>query len=70
MTRKDYVLIAKALADTRPLPSTYHGGRNSVAFTGHTAQWSADRSSIAEALRADNPNFDINTFFRATEEQS
>jgi hypothetical protein len=56
MTRKDYVVIAKAFATTRPSPTTRH----------RINQWDADRYSIAIELQRDNPRFDMDRFLRAT----
>jgi hypothetical protein len=55
MTRKDYVLIAKALKDARN-EAPNGGSRFAV---GNAAE------KIALALQADNPRFDSQRFFDA-----
>lgn len=56
MTRKDYVLLAAALKDAKPLPSpcpeSCHG-------------WRLASHAVCEALSRDNPQFDRDRFLRA-----
>ena len=58
MTKKDYILLADALAQSRPLPqwdAPLH------------RQWRADVRYIASALRTTNPRFDADKFIAACE---
>jgi len=61
MTRKDYVLIARALNDSRPITSS-----NQFAH----AQHHNDCTFIARALANDNPRFDRERFLEACGVQS
>ena len=67
MTRKDYVKLAEALAQAKPVigdkkyPSSYI---NEV--TRH-AQWEHDCTKLADALEHDNPRFDCARFLVACE---
>lgn len=57
MTRKDYILLAEALKNARPvsgLPSS------PARFT----QWSDDCESVADALAAQSRGFDRELFLR------
>ena len=65
MTRRDYVRIAAALADTRPMPP-FDGGRFLTA-AGQAAydQWAADVRAISAMLGADNPRYDAARFAAA-----
>ncbi len=73
MTRKDYVALAAALAQTRPTEEDYtrHSAvGNNTMFDGisHGAAlvaWTTTRDSIADTLRADNPRFDRSRFLTA-----
>lgn len=75
MTRQDYVLIAGALAATRPSldqhTTTSAVGNNtftnSITFEQAIATWKSVRRNIAWRLRADNPAFDGRKFYEATE---
>ena len=62
MTRKDYVLIAAALAAA---------ARNVTAagMTDHTAHtvWQECAATVADALAQDNPRFDRERFLTACE---
>lgn len=61
MTRQDYIIIAAALARTRPaLPPVFRE-------TPQARQWLVTRDAVIGALRADNPRFDRVRFVRATE---
>jgi hypothetical protein len=51
MTRKDYIRLADALAESRP-----------DSGTGRREQWAADVAVIADALKADNGRFDRGRF--------
>jgi len=64
MSKKDYVRIAKSLAQTRP--------RNSYDSTSRHArreyeQWLMDRGRIASAFAEDNPRFNRSIFIAACE---
>lgn len=69
MTRKDYEIIAKALARTRPEPygPLYPATDGVARFGTSLIRWKMVRSEIAHALAADNPRFNRDTFFAATE---
>lgn len=54
MTRKDYILIATALRNSRP-----------AADSEADAQWGMDVSGIALSLQQDNPLFDMRRFIQA-----
>lgn len=56
MTRKHYVMLAAALA--RSKPERFHAG-------AEDAQWRWDCRVIAEALAADNERFDRERFLKA-----
>jgi hypothetical protein len=56
MTRKDYVIIAAALAQS----STAYGDHE----IGYAA-WCAARDAVADALKQDNPRFDRDRFLAA-----
>lgn len=61
MTRKHYILLAKALADARPArPSP---GESLIPYS----VWVDCRDAIAYALAKDNPAFRIDRFTKATE---
>ena len=76
MTRKDYVSIARCLADTRPdierEPFTRHSAIgdnvmvNHITFEAAEDAWTATRDAIADTLAADNPAFDRTRFISAT----
>lgn len=57
MTRKDYVLLARALRQVREAI----GNRNFAMLDGVTAA----TAGIAGALAGDNPRFDRDRFYRA-----
>lgn len=59
MTRKDYVLIAEALASARPLDGA----------TAASVHWQACHA-MCDALAADNPRFDRERFLKAAGVQS
>ena len=58
MTRKDYVLLAQALNDARPMA---HWDANK------RTQWVMDVKYIAQALSNDNNRFDYDRFIDACE---
>jgi hypothetical protein len=58
MTRKDYVLLAQALAVARPSP-----GDAKIAWI----TWRLDCKCIADALAADNNRFERQRFIDACE---
>jgi len=55
MTRKDYIILAKALNKTLPVDHDNAGG----------AVWQYTVVPIAEALKADNSNMDYDKFIEA-----
>jgi hypothetical protein len=55
MTRRDYVTLAKALADAKPAVDT---------LLAKTA-WAACVYSVSQALLRDNPRFQIERFHEA-----
>ena len=66
MTRKDYIAIADALAQTRP-DSTMLDPivvKESVEIWD---QWLRDRRRVADVLASDNPRFDRQRFYDACE---
>lgn len=75
MTRKDYVLIAAALAATRPSldqhTTTSAVGNNTfvnnITFSAAYEAWKSVRRNIAWKLKHDNPLFDGRKFYEATE---
>ncbi len=60
MTRKDYVLLAAALASAKPAPHM-HGPDHGLAAR---EQHKRDCEAIADAL-AENPRFDRERFLKA-----
>ena len=68
MTRKDYIAIADALN-----PIVRHGMSGDVEnrdyAEGHLAASSAIVHAIADVLAADNPRFDRQRFYDATEKE-
>lgn len=60
MTRKDYVLIAEALKMSQ------HNAYGDPDHPIHL-QWRNTRECIADMLQNDNPNFDRERFYAATE---
>lgn len=57
MTRRDYVLIARALKDAQPNPAEYIGPEGRA--------WLAAVYSVSWALAKDNARFDANRFHEA-----
>lgn len=57
MTKKDYTLVAEALAKSRPI------FKDTYCFI----QWRHDVEYIAYALARDNPQFDLSKFYAAAE---
>lgn len=55
MTRKDYIVLARALASVRPL----------TEGSDEWWQWVTDCASISMALAEDNPRFDLARFSAA-----
>lgn len=51
MTKKDYIAIAAALADAKPM-------KRGLAHV----QWLADLAAITRVLQDDNPDFDVRRF--------
>lgn len=75
MTRRDYVKLAAALAETRPDPiitpcsctGNVPGHVNIMTNSISRDLWDATRSAIADVLAADNDRFDRGRFNAATE---
>lgn len=61
MTRKDYILIANALRDARPLeyPEVYR------KLDPLSRQWEACVRNVARALHRDSAEFDDDRFLKA-----
>ena len=55
MTRKDYILIARALRESRP----------GIGYERNLLAWEGTCIRMADALAADNPRFDRERFMRA-----
>lgn len=68
MTRKDYVLIAKAMADARPLAADRIPFYASARAMGAVDAWENTVAIIGRALQADNPRFDAARFVAACNE--
>jgi hypothetical protein len=63
MTRKDYVLLARALANSLSILDNVSTSPATVA--ARSQQWVADCTSIANALAGDNAKFDKARFLKA-----
>jgi hypothetical protein len=63
MTRKDYVLLARALADSLSILDNVSTSPATVA--ARSQQWRADVESVANALAGDNAAFDKARFLKA-----
>jgi hypothetical protein len=61
MTRKDYVVLARALSLTKPT----HVGPAGYGHARALAQWVNDLTAICNVLKADNPRFDRSRFLAA-----
>jgi len=61
MTRKDYVVLARALSTTKPT----RVGPAGYAFARIRAQWVHDLMVVCNALEADNPRFERRRFLQA-----
>lgn len=59
MTRKDYVLIARALKDARSITVDRNGNSRS------STEWLAAVTSVSDALMRDNSRFDSARFLDA-----
>ena len=62
MTRKDYVLIAEAMKDSRPAANIDKG---SLTGMNMWSVWIETGRNIAAALQTDNPNFNRSRFLAA-----
>lgn len=56
MSRKDFVLIAKALNDSKPAD---------FASAPHQIQWEVTMKTVLQALKTNNLRFDVERFERA-----
>ena len=65
MTRKDYVAIAEALSNTKPRQGAPFATARLYECAYRT--WANTREAIADALAADNPQFDRGRFYVACE---
>lgn len=65
MTRKDYVLIAKAMADARPLAVGRTPFTADARVMGAVDHWEGTVAILGRALQADNPRFDTARFVTA-----
>ena len=65
MTRKDYIVIAEALARVRPHIS--RSGLIGLEAAIILRQWLVTRDAIMGTLQRDNPGFDRVRFINATE---
>ena len=63
MSRKDYIAIAEALSQSRPIALSEHG-------QAQLSQWQADINAIADVLAQDNPRFNRERFVEACSKQA
>lgn len=61
MTKKDYILLAQALKNSK-ITLEFAGN---VLFAGTSGQWQATVLEIVDTLQRDNPYFDRNRFLSA-----
>lgn len=61
MTRKDYVLIAAAISDSKCM----YAGQSPEYARGVRTQFQVTAQKIAAALQSDNPRFDRARFLKA-----
>ena len=67
MTKKDYIKLAQALKDSRPIvPDTKDIESDSqMLFTASMNQWIVSVDHIAQTLQFDNPQFNRARFLHA-----
>ena len=67
MSRKDYRVIARALADARPIPGMFDGcdGNTHDAYRRAESVWRHLVEELACALASDNPRFRFDKFREA-----
>lgn len=63
MTRKDYILFAEHLRDSRPADSLL--GRVPDPSDPSEKQWKRDVRAVIAAFRSDNSRFDEDRFLKA-----
>ncbi len=66
MTQKDYMIIAQALYDVRPVPEHENGELN-TQFDTEIEQWTACVSNLIVYLRANDRHFNSTDFLLACE---
>lgn len=68
MTKKDYELIARVLASSKPKSwvQLADEGKDWTYTYELEGQWSEIRNALADALAQDNPRFDRERFLTAT----
>ena len=79
MTKKNYIAFAQVFAATRPLPPESDPeatvsrqedyADDCLCYEGASNLWSDLRGAIASIFQADNPAFNRNRFFEATEKR-
>ena len=67
MTRKDYIQLAAGFALTRPLNRNELPQSSNKPARFMRNQWLQDRAVVADVFARDNPRFDRETFYEATE---
>ena len=65
MTRKDYILIAKAMNRARPQSAAKDDKDRSEKEEAEVLQWVWDCLELADALQEENPRFDRDRFIAA-----
>lgn len=65
MTRKDYIKLAQAMAESRPRPGDRKYTNNHRDDRARRAQWEHDCSKLSDALASDNSRFDPIRFLTA-----
>ena len=65
MTRKDYAVIAEALASVKPKSTEALVTTVPDEWRGRLYQWHDTLAALRDALQADNPRFDRSRFIAA-----
>jgi hypothetical protein len=63
MTKKDYILIAEVLNNTKPVNTD----PSQLEFCARERQWSVIVDTMADMLADNNPRFDRARFIKATQ---